>query len=56
MTAQPVPISRQPACGSCRHEAHILGCDWCLCTTSPVVGVYLDSRWSSCDYDDEPPD
>lgn len=36
------PVSRQPACGGCGHEVHILRCDWCLCDTSPVVGVYLD--------------
>lgn len=42
MTAEPVPVSRQPACSACPHEAHITPCDWCLCDSSPVVGVYLD--------------
>lgn len=51
MTVQ--PVSRQPACSTCPHEAHLLGCDWCLCRTSPVVGVYL-TPWPVLD--DEPPD
>jgi hypothetical protein len=35
-----VPLSRQPDCGECHHEAHILPCDWCLCADPPVPGYY----------------
>jgi hypothetical protein len=35
-----VPLSRQPDCGECGHETHILPCDWCLCADPPVPGYY----------------
>jgi hypothetical protein len=40
MTPGGGPLSRQPSCGVCAHEAHILACDWCLCADPPVPGYY----------------
>ena len=54
MTAQPVPISRQPACPSCRHEWHLLACsEACSCSGSTPLGVYT-TPWHV--YVDEPRD
>lgn len=34
------PLSRQMGCGECRHEIHLLPCDWCLCDHSTIPGTF----------------
>jgi len=39
------PLSRQPSCGTCRHEEHIFyDCEWCLCSRHNPPGIYEEQR------------
>lgn len=38
---EPLPLSRQMACGLCGHEEHnFFGCEWCLCGAHDPTGYY----------------